>query len=107
MLLALCTARPVTHCGPLLQTKMLRDYVMRVKKIEACPYGAVPEQLVLMEGDTYNWMRVAGDCCHEWTLEGRTHRSQLPLDDEVNLLLAVETWNSAMRGNSGEADGKV
>ena len=40
-------------------------------------------------------------------LEGRRHLSQLPLDDEINLQLAVETWNGAMRWNTGEVSEKV
>ena len=76
-------------------------------ELAQCPCGVTPKRLVLQDGDTYRWMYITGDCCHEWMLEGRRHRSQLPLDDEINLQLAVDTWNGAMRWNTGEVSEKV
>ena len=65
------------------------------KELAPCPCGKTPKQLDIVEGSTYRWRYVAGDCCGEWTIEVRVNygNSEKEINDAC-----VEYWNDATRG---------
>ena len=68
-----------------------------MSELKACPCGTVPAKLGVMEGDTFRWRRVSGDCCGEWEIEFRVNPNAPKSIDKQ----AAEAWNAAPRAANG------
>jgi hypothetical protein len=56
-----------------------------------CPCGETPSELSIMDGDTYRWRRVCGNCCGMWEIEVRVNALD-NVEDECR-----RAWNDAPR----------
>jgi len=62
-----------------------------------CPCGQTPKNLCIMEGSTFKWRRISGDCCGEWEIETRVTTIGKNANSEHHLKECIEAWNSAPR----------
>jgi len=49
-----------------------------------------------MEGDTFRWRIISGDCCGEWNIEVRIPTIDIPADYDEHTYCRDE-WNNATR----------
>jgi len=66
--------------------------------LAACPCGAVPDELLIVEGASHSHSFVSGKCCNEWFVEfytGYHHHDGIPVEDR-----ATSAWNDAVRGKN-------
>jgi hypothetical protein len=63
--------------------------------LKPCPCGEVPSELVLYVNHAESYMDVNGDCCTQWQV---TACIGSPSSAEERMLLAIERWNAAPRG---------
>lgn len=65
--------------------------------IKKCPCGKTPDDLHMVEGDTYRWARVSCNHCGMWEIEYRRGtRGALNSDEAIQD--GINAWNSAPRG---------
>jgi len=63
-------------------------------ELKKCPCGKTPDDLFILEGETFRWRKISGNCCDYWTVEARINGKT---EDETKQQ-CVEAWNDAPRG---------
>ena len=65
-------------------------------KLNKCPCGEIPDELHIIEGNSFKWAWVSGSCCNEWSIEFRTEYNDIGSDKCMES--AITVWNGATRG---------
>ncbi len=67
------------------------------EELKPCPCGKTPTALDIVEGDTFRWRIISGDCCGEWRVETRVTTIGENANPEHHYKQCVEAWNEAPR----------
>ena len=67
-----------------------------MSELKPCPCGVTPSELSVVDGSTFRYRQVMGNCCGFWEIEVRISTNRKP-DVDADYAECVEAWNEAPR----------